>query len=65
MDMTDLVSFGTVKPTRQGGASGKTYRIDYVIVMKVQGRNLHIEGRVGGEKRAEAQVNSAAALIRK
>lgn len=64
MDVTDLVRSRVVKAKRNGGAE-KTYRVDYVIILSVQGRNLHLKGQVEGETRAETKVKTAARLVRK
>jgi hypothetical protein len=63
--MTDLVTSGRVKPIEEEfGFKGKRhYRIDLELVMRVQGRNLMIQGVVGGETRAEQQISIAATFV--
>jgi hypothetical protein len=68
VDMTSLVSGHRIKATEpeEGYAGEKHYRIDFELVMIVNGRNLRYEARwpVGGEARGEQKQVCIAASFR-
>ena len=67
-DMTSLVTGHRIKATvpEKGYAGKRHYRIDFELVMIVNGRNLRYEARwpVGGEVRGEQKQICIAASFR-
>ncbi|CCD52421.1 hypothetical protein ACHAPC_004251 [Botrytis cinerea] len=65
LDFVELIRSGTIQETieQEGRKLLRYYRVDFELVMKVKGRNLEIEGCIGGETFGGQQISIAAAFV--
>ncbi|KAF7957362.1 hypothetical protein EAE96_002947 [Botrytis aclada] len=65
LDFGELIRSGAIEETieQEGLKLLRFYRVDFELVMKVKGRNLEIEGCIGGESFGGNQISIAAAFV--
>ncbi|TGO89200.1 hypothetical protein BPOR_0120g00080 [Botrytis porri] len=64
-DFSELIRSGGIQETieQDGPKVLRYYRVDFELVMKVKGRNLEIEGCIGGESFGGKEISIAAAFV--
>ncbi|TGO22352.1 hypothetical protein BPAE_0171g00110 [Botrytis paeoniae] len=65
LDFSELIRSGAIQETIEQESLKllRYYRVDFELVMKVKGRNLEIEGCIGGETFGGKEISIAAAFV--